>query len=206
MQYVIFDFNGTVVDDVELSLRCINHTIKRYLNRKPLSLEEYREVFTFPVKDYYVNVGFDFNTLDWTEVGQCWMDYYQEHIIEAKLHNGVKELLINNHSKGYKNILLSASRLDLLIEQVKQLGIYDYFDEILGLDNIYAHSKLPIGINFVKDKNPKECVYLGDSGHDAEVAKAMGVRCILIADGHESKRRLLEIHDEVYDSIKEVKI
>ena len=206
MKYVIFDFNGTVVDDVELSRSCINHTISKYLDRKPLTLEEYREVFMFPVKDYYSNVGFDFNKLNWEEVGQCWMNYYLEHFDEARLHDGVKELLIKNHEKGYKNILLSASRIDLLKEQTIKLGVYDYFDEILGLDNIYANSKLPIALNFIKDKDPKECVYLGDSLHDLEVAKAMNVRCLLIAKGHESKRRLKEAHNEVYDSIKEVEL
>ena len=206
MRYLIFDFNGTVVDDLDLSLRCINHTIERYLDRKPLTLDEYKEVFTFPVKDYYTNVGFDFNKLKWEEVGQCWMDYYLEHFKDAKIHDGIKELLIDNHNKGNKNILLSASRIDLLKEQVEELGLTEYFDEILGMDSIYAYGKIPIGLNFIKDKNPNDCVYLGDSGHDLEVAKAMGVRCLLIAKGHESKRRLLEIHNEVYNSIGEVNL
>ena len=206
MKYIIFDFNGTVVDDIDLSLRAINHTAKKYLNRGPITIEEYKDVFTFPVKKYYERVGFDFNKLNWEEVGQCWMDYYQEHQKEAPVFDGVVELLKENHKKGYKNILLSASRIDLLIKQTKELGIYEYFDEILGIDNIYASSKLPIGLKFMEGKNSKDCVYLGDSKHDLEVAKAMGVRCILVANGHESKERLLKIHDEVCDDIREVHI
>lgn len=206
MEYVIFDFNGTIVNDVDLSIACMNNSIKKYLNRKPLTIEEYRNIFCFPVKDYYEKVGFDFNKFNWQEVGQHWMDYYVAHQDEQKLHEGVLELLKSNKEKGIKNILLSASKIDLLIKQVKNLGIYDYFDEILGLDDIYATSKIPIALNWIKDKDPNECLFIGDSAHDKQVADQMKVRCILIAKGHESKQRLLKIHDEVLDSMKEVKI
>ena len=206
MKYVIFDFNGTVVDDVDLSVEAINHTIKKYLKRDPLTKQEYRNIFTFPVKDYYIAAGFDFDKLDWLEVGQYWMDYYLSHRKEAPLYEGVKKLLKENHLKGYKNIIISASRHDLLEEQLKELDVKDYFDEILGISDIYATSKLPIALNFIKDKDPEECVYIGDSGHDVLVAEKMGVRCILVAKGHESKERLLRYNTETVDDIKEVKI
>lgn len=206
MKYVLFDFNGTIVDDVALSLEAINHTAKKYLNRSEIKLEEYRNIFTFPVKAYYEALGFDFNKLNWEETGSVWFNYYQEHKDKAKLHDGVKELLIKNHEKGYKNIVLSASKKDLLIEQLKELGVYEYFDDVLGIDNIYASSKLPIGLKFIEDKDPNECVLIGDSGHDKYVADQMGIKSILVANGHESKERLLKISNDVYDNIKEVNL
>lgn len=206
MKYIIFDFNGTILDDVDLAINCLNKTIDRYLDRKHVTLEEYKEIFTFPVKKYYEAVGFDFDVLDWYEVGKFWADLYYENRNTAKVHDYIKELLIKNREIGNKNILLSASKLELLIQQVRELGLYEYFDEILGIDNIYASSKLPIGLKFIKDKNPEDCVFIGDTGHDFEVAKGMGVRCILVASGHESKSRLLKYGCEVYDSPKEIKI
>lgn len=206
MKYILFDFNGTIINDVELSLEAINNTAKKYLHRDEISLEEYREVFTFPVKKYYERLGFDFNVLDWEECGKNWFDYYQKHKDKAKLHDGIIELLIKNHEKGYKNIVLSASKKDLLIEQLKELEVYDCFDEVLGIDDIYASSKLPIGLEFIKDKNPKDCILIGDSEHDKSVADAMGIESILVANGHESKERLMKISKNVYSNIKEVEL
>lgn len=206
MKYVLFDFNGTIVDDVALSLAAINHAAKKYLKRDEIKIDEYRNVFTFPVKDYYTALGFDFNKINWEEAGKYWYDYYCLHQEEAKLHDGIKETLISNRNKGYKNIVLSASKSDLLNKQLKDLGVYDLFDEILGNDNIYASSKVHIGKAFMKDKDPKDCLMIGDSGHDKEVADAMGIECILIAKGHEAKERLLKVTDKVYDSIKEVNL
>lgn len=203
MKYLIFDFNGTILNDTELGLECINRCIDDFLNRDHLSLKEYRNIFTFPVKHYYEVVGFDFDVLSWEEVGRKWMDYYEAGFDNCQLYDGIKEILIKNHLLGNKNIVLSASKLDMLKGQLDKLDILDMFDEVLGIDNIYATSKLPIGLEFIKDKDPNECLMIGDTLHDGEVARAMGVECVLVARGHQSKDVLCQSGLRVYDDIRE---
>ena len=99
---------------------------------------------------------------------------------------------------------MSASKLDMLKGQLDKLDILDMFDEVLGIDNIYATSKLPIGLEFIKDKDPNECLMIGDTLHDGEVARAMGVECVLVANGHQSKNVLAQSGLMVYDDIREV--
>ena len=206
MKYVIIDFNGTIVDDVELSLAAINHAAKKFLQRDEISLKEYKHVFTFPIIDYYRAVGFDFDVVDWDEAAHCWFNYYTEHQNEAPLADGILDFLKSNREKGYKNVVLSASISSLLEEQLKQLGVYDLFDEIIGKDNIYAPSKVDVGLKFIKDKDPKDCIMIGDTCHDKEVADQMGVDCILVSSGHEAKERLQKVCGKVVDSIKEVSL
>lgn len=206
MKYLIFDFNGTVIDDLEISLEAINHTVKKYLDRGPVTREEYYDVFTFPVIKYYEALGFDFNKLDWLEVGQCWMDYYLENRYRCVLNEGIKDFLIESQKKGYINVILSASMHDHLVIQLKELGVYEYFDEILGQTDFYAYSKLESALNFIKDKNPNDCLMFGDSLHDLEVAKAMNVECILVAKGHQNRKTLETSGCRVVDCISEVKI
>ncbi len=206
MQYVIFDFNGTILNDVEVSVACLNKTIEKYLLRDFISIDEYKRIFTFPVKKYYEAVGFDFEQLDWYEVGQYWMDLYLNNYYKCGLNDGVVDLLIANKEKGIKNVVLSASRVDILKRQLNELGILAYFDEVLGIDNIYATSKLPIGLNFIADKDRNECVMIGDTLHDLEVARSMGIRCLLVSCGHQDKDILLNEHDKVYDDIRSIKI
>ena len=207
MQYVIFDFNGTVLDDIDVCLKAENYTIEHFgLKREPLTRDEYLHIFTFPVKDYYRNVGFDWNVYSYEEVGKYWFDWYCALKGEYKIHDGVIELLEENRRKGIKNIVLSASNLDALKQQLEELKIAEYFDEVLGIDNIYAGSKENIALDWIKDKNREECVMLGDTLHDLEVANAMGIRCILVANGHQAKEILTEKSDDVVDDIREVKI
>ena len=207
MKYIIFDFNGTVLDDTLVCLQAENDTLSHYgLNRDPLTLEEYLQIFTFPVKDYYEAVGFDWDVYSYEEVGRYWFERYRAMRNDYKVHDGVIDFLKKSHARGYRNILLSASSLIELKKQLKELEIEEYFDEVLGIDNIYAGSKVQIALNWIKDKNPDDCLMIGDTLHDLETAQAMNIRCVLVAKGHQAKELLKERCDEVYDDISEVKI
>ena len=59
---VIWDWNGTLLDDTELCYRIANEMrIERGMTPM-LGIEEYREFFTFPVIDYYKRMGYTFDT------------------------------------------------------------------------------------------------------------------------------------------------
>lgn len=207
MKYLIFDFNGTVLDDMDVCLEAENRTIEHYgLERKPLTREEYLDIFTFPVKDYYEAVGFDWNKFSYEEVGAYWFSWYRKLKDKYKVFDGVIELCEKNRQAGNRNILLSASSRIELLKQLDELEIAQYFDEVLGIDNIYAGSKLDVALNWMKDKKAEECLMIGDTLHDLEVAKEMGIRCVLVAKGHQPKEKLMKYCDEVYDDIREVDI
>ena len=208
MKYIVFDFNGTVLDDVAVGLKAENVCIKKYLKRPPMDLDEYLHKFTFPVKSYYEKVGFNWNDgYTYEEVGQLWFKMYNEFKNEYKVFDGVVDLLKRSHELGNKNILLSASSLEPLKIQLKELEIEEFFDEVLGIDNIYAGSKINIGLDWIKDKNPDDCMFIGDSIHDLQTAHAMGIKdCVLVARGHQAKDVLVKEYDNVVDDIREVKI
>ena len=44
--YLVLDFNGTIIDDVDLCLNILNHLLEER-NYKKVSLEEYKHIFTF---------------------------------------------------------------------------------------------------------------------------------------------------------------
>ena len=208
MKYVVFDFNGTILDDVQVGLKAENICIKKFLKREPMQLDEYLHAFTFPVKSYYERIGFRWDEgYTYEEVGDFWFKMYNELKDEYKLYDGVIDILNKNHELGNKNILLSASSLAELKKQLDELKISEYFDEVLGIDNIYAESKIEIAKNWIKDKNPDDCMFIGDSLHDLESAKAMNIKnCVLVARGHQAKDVLLAEYDNVVDDIREVKL
>ena len=56
---IIWDWNGTLLNDMELCVHTINEMLQKR-NLHELSVDEYKEVFSFPVKDYYQKIGFDY--------------------------------------------------------------------------------------------------------------------------------------------------
>ena len=85
------------------------------------------------------------------------------------------------HDAGLRMVILSASKETLLLEQLAQYPELDgCFDRVMGLTDIYAVSKVQRGVDFLREAGipGDEAVFLGDTLHDAEVARAMGCQCL----------------------------
>lgn len=205
-KYIIWDFNGTILDDRQLSLDLLNEILAKQ-GKPPVSDDKYLELFGFPIKQYYLDAGVSFEEESFESLAQWYIDKYQPLSLELSLHDGVVETLIILKKMGLKHVCLSASEQNNLEQQLKHYGIYEHFDYVIGMDNIQAQGKAKAGIQFLKKHkiNPNECLYIGDTTYDYEVSRKMKVRAALFSGGHQSKSRLLGktpiIVDNVYDII-----
>jgi phosphoglycolate phosphatase len=201
-KHIIWDWNGTIFNDVSLCLDIINGIlIKR--NLKVLTLNEYRNAFTFPIKEYYIKIGFDFTKYTFEEVGIEWMNEYERRRSESHLHNEVERLLNHIANLGIGQSMLSAYPHNYLVEVVRHHKLDSYFTHLVGLDHIYASSKINLGKKLIEKLNhsKEEILLIGDTLHDFEVANEIGAECILVANGHQSKERLLKSGATVVDNL-----
>jgi phosphoglycolate phosphatase len=202
--HILWDWNGTLLDDAWLCVEVMNGMLaERKL--QPLSLKRYRDIFSFPVKEYYQVLGFDFQKEPFEKVGMDFMDLYNLRQSECKLHPEVNAVLAKVAGKGIPQSVLSAREENELRTEIKNSGIDSFFDKICGLDDHYAHGKTDVGIRLIAALGlPKEkFLFIGDTMHDAEVAKELGIDCILIPEGHHSPERLSGSGYPVIGSLKE---
>jgi len=202
--HILWDFNGTILNDVNIGVESANILLERHGLNVLKSIDEYRSVFGFPIIDYYRRLGFDFSKTPYNELAVEWVEIYNSLSDKAFLYEGVTQLLTLIKNSGTKQLILSATELKMLTKQLKSLGIYGYFDEVLGTGDIYAYSKKDIAINWANKISPNNPVLIGDTVHDFEVANAAGFDCILIANGHEPKSSLLKTDSVVVDTIKDI--
>jgi phosphoglycolate phosphatase len=208
MKYIFWDFNGTVLDDARLCYDILSEMLIEE-ERPSVTFEDYLMIFTFPVQAYYEKV-YDLKKTPFTILAHRFIDRYQPRSLDLKLHEGVIETIHTLEHMGIRNVLLSASKMDNLTEQLKHYGIDHLFDHILGTSDIYATSKLDVGLNFIKTHqiNPKDVIMVGDTLHDAEVAEAMGVRIILFTKGHQHPSRFekYEMIDQIKDLLGKIEV
>lgn len=202
---VIWDWNGTLLDDLKLCVQTIN----QLLARRNLPLVDtffYREVFSFPVKDYYRRIGFDFEQEEFEVPALEFTDLYNAGINHCRLHSSAKKTIRHFHDLQIRQFVLSAMQHDLLEKTLTSKGIRHFFEKVAGLDDHFAVSKLKQGRRLLKeiDEDPREIFLIGDTIHDYEVATELGVGCILIADGHQSKERLQKTGVQVLDALEEL--
>jgi phosphoglycolate phosphatase len=204
-KHVIWDWNGTIFNDVLLSMEIINNMLKQR-GQKLLTVETYRKIFTIPVKDYYASIGFNFLEETFETVGKTWMDEYERRKYESTLYEGVVEVLNKINHLGIGQSILSAYSQHTLDEMIDHYSLRKYFDHVVGLDNIYAASKVNIGKELMRrlGNGKGETVLIGDTEHDCEVAMEIGADSILIANGHQSKAKLLALGVPVIDDVREL--
>lgn len=212
-KYIFLDFNGTIIDDIDLCLSLLNEGLRNQ-NKKEITKERYKEIFTFPVKKYYELAGLDFNIESFESMAVKYIKAYQPLSLKCNLFKDITKAFEMFKSKGYHLVILSASERNNLLEQCNHFDIVKYFDEILGIDNICAESKVDIAIKYMKDNNinGNDILFVGDTLHDLEVAEAMGAKCMLVSCGHQAVNVLkaggVPIIDNVYslvDILEDVK-
>jgi phosphoglycolate phosphatase len=188
--HLVWDFNGTILNDVEEDLLCANELLANHGLPVLRDVEAYREVFGFPIIEYYRRLGFDFEKTPYEELAVEWVEIYHRHGAHAGLYPQVRPTLERVARLGLPQIILSATHLDMLKGQVEALGIRSYFSELLGLDNIHAHSKTALALAW-RERNPQAVpLFLGDTEHDFDTAQAMGADCVLVAGGHRPRAAL----------------
>jgi phosphoglycolate phosphatase len=190
-QFIFWDWNGTLLNDTATCLSTMNDMLLRR-GMPTLSLDLYKEVFGFPVVDYYKKIGFNFDKESFEFLSVEFIDAYNAALGSAQLALGAKTVIKYFIRLGKRNVIISAMKQDMLLQSVREKGLESYFTDILGIDTIYASSKSSLAINFVKKHKilPEEVLFIGDTTHDYEVANEIGCQCILIADGHQTQERL----------------
>ena len=207
MKTIIWDYNGTIIDDMEL---CLN--VERFMLRErgmfsEYTMDDYRDLFCFPVIDYYKKLGYTFERESYEEVSVEFNRLYDMGFDKCGLVDGVLDKIRESCEKGYRNVILSACRHDKLDYQTKALDVAKYFEEIMGIDNDLAGSKIQMAKRWMASSgiNPDDCVFIGDSIHDMETSLAIGVKkYTLVACGHQSYRVLREATEHVVHMMNEV--
>ena len=189
--HIIWDFNGTILDDVTIGIQAINKLLLKRGLPTIDSLSMYRELFCFPIKEYYKKCGFDFSVDDYEQVlAPEWVTEYNRLEQEACMCKGVEDTIAKLQSSGYRQSIVSASSYKMLSIQVERLGIGKYFSYIVGCDDFYAYGKRDICTRFVESHPTESFLLVGDSTHDYDVACAAGIDCALICQGHMNREKL----------------
>lgn len=188
-KHVIWDWNGTLFDDVDI---CID-TMNELLNKRSIDIiksrDYYRKIFCFPVINYYRKLGFDFNQETFQEVADEYVNRYHENCQRASLMSGAREIIDMVNKLNIKQTVISASEQSSLDFQIAPFKIDKIFADVIGIEDNFARSKIDLAKRYFQNNhlNTDKVLFVGDTIHDYEVSRLLGCDCILISRGHQSK-------------------
>jgi len=201
---IIFDYNGIIVDDLEVHLQAFLELGRKY-NSKTTE-EELRAIFHTPTKDkillMFPNSSEEFikNMLNEKE------DIYIEKATKTDVFfPGTKETILKlaeNHTLA----IISNTTKKQLLPVLGDLG--KFFTNIMTYEDIPKPKPAPDSLlktMEILNKKPEECCYVGDAPSDMKAAKNSNILAIGIPTGFNSKKELLEAGaDKIINNIKEL--
>jgi len=190
-KHIIWDFNGTLLNDAQLSVDCDNHVFDE-LGLPHITIEDYRAHMTMPVRDFYTALGIDLNVYKYETIARIWLDMFNRDAVSCGLVPGALEAIDRLREKGYTQSILSASYEPDLRKQCEGLGLSSRMVVINGLSDESARKKTDIGRAQMKELGleGKDVVLVGDMLADAELSRALGTACVLVPWGHNAAQRL----------------
>jgi len=203
---IIWDWNGTLLNDISICIQSMNYLLGDR-NLPLLNENIYRDIFTFPVQNYYERIGFDFTTEKFDIPALQFIEYYKKYLPTVELFPEVEYVLQYFSDQNMDQYILSAMEQDSLRNSVNNLNISTYFNKIYGIPDHFARGKIERGLQLIQSEklNPNETVMVGDTLHDIEVAEMLGIDCVLVAQGHQAKDRLLVNGNTVINNLVELK-
>ena len=204
-KHIIWDFNGTILDDAWLCVEVLCGLLKKR-NMPPITLDEYQQLFDFPVIDYYRKIGFNFDKESFDIIADEYIAAYEAEMHNCKLRDGIIEMMDKIKSSHQSQSVLSAAHQDSLEKALTDLSLMPYFTHVAGLGDYYAHSKIDVGHKLMAqlELNSDQVLLIGDTTHDFQVATQIGADCVLIPGGHQTKQRLIACGAKICDSMADI--
>jgi len=190
IKHIVWDWNGTLVDDGWLFVELINCVLKKR-NMKEISILEYKDTFCFPLEKYYQRLGFNFNVEPYEVPSMEFIRLYNKNKYRPQLYSKAIKLLMSIKHSGIKNYLLSAQNNSSLLALIDFYNISGFFEEILGTDNVHARGKNLLSKRLIDSIGAKndEILFIGDTNLDVEIASSENILILAATYGHQSKKR-----------------
>ncbi len=190
-RHVLLDFNGTLQDDVEAAVAGTN-AILRDQGSPEITVERYRDVFSFPARGCYEALGIAVTEKNWPALCDRFFSVFAAHP-SIRLVPGATTALATLRAGGIGLSIVSASEGAELERALARHGVRGFFECVSGQQGTFAGSKVERALELFRSLgvSPSDAVMVGDTGHDLEVAREIGCGCVLVETGYESRSRLL---------------
>jgi len=191
---ILFDFDGTLANTNPLILRTLRETFATMLPQRPLSEAEILECIG-PTLHETGLIYFPDNP-------QAFVDHYRHlnllyHDSMVEPYPGIIEMLDSLKAMGMPMAVVSSKKRDVVERGLRLLGMADYFDFVLGGDEVENPKPHPEPIEVALSAlglAPDEALMVGDNYHDIHAAQNAGVASVAVGWAHRGPEYLAQFH------------
>ena len=172
----LFDLDGTLLDSIDLILRCYRHAAETHLDELPAD-RVWRDGLGTPLREQFRVVTRDEALIE--EMVVTYREFHHEHHDDAvRLYPRIDDMLRSLVSRGAR-LGVVTSKLRAGAERgLKLTGLHDRFDVVVTADEVSRPKPHPEPVERAVERmgaDPSRTIFIGDSPHDMNSGRAAGV-------------------------------
>ena len=162
---LIFDWSGTLCDDLALTLEATNYVLAQY-DRPALTREQFRAEFQLPYPDYYARKTPEAKLVD---LEKFYRHAFDHAVTQVTIIPHAREFMEFCRKRGIRCFILTSMDPRAFDEQARFLGLKDYFKHI----HSGVRNKEEYIYNLLRqhELNPADTAFIGDMQHDINAAQ-----------------------------------
>ncbi len=188
---LIFDWSGTLCDDLHLTLDATNYVFAQY-GRAPIDCDRFRAEFQLPYPEYYARV------LPEADLGEL-----EDHFRHAFRVSGESVCILPHArafmeycmARGIRCFALTSVDANAFDAQCREMGMFAYFEAIhAGIRDKVSYIHTLLARHHLR---PEETAFIGDMQHDMAAAHAAGIMGIAVLTGYNSADQLARANPDI---------
>lgn len=191
MSHVIFDMDGTLVDNLDLIVRAFNYAVSKFVGRE-FSKQEVYSCFGGPTLEQIVEATVP-NGHGRVAVERYHVFYGKFFHEYARMYHGIYGLIRALQRVGIGTSVCTGSSRRMTQTTLKKLGLRSVFPVIVTADDVEEQKPDPEGLvltmQLAKSRSD-QTVYLGDAVRDIEASWNAGVASAAVLWGFSAEAKL----------------
>jgi phosphoglycolate phosphatase-like HAD superfamily hydrolase len=204
MRHVIWDWNGTLVDDLSTVVDCVSASLAS-IGEAPIIADDYRDHYTRPVRLFYERLlERPVTDAEWSSINVTFHDAYAALAHGIPLAADAREAIETVANAGGSQSILSMWWHENLVPEVERHGLERFMLRVDGNTHDAGETKqrlLEIHLRELATGNG--AVMVGDALDDARAALDAGIPCVMYNGGSHYRSELEELGVPVADSLLE---
>ena len=189
---VLFDWDGTLIDSYHADSQAYLALFREM--GVPWDLPELERHYSPNWYAVYRAAGI--RKARWPDADRTWRTYYAKH--RPKLMSGARRVLgqlARRHNLG----LVTSGDRNRVMSQLREFGLLRILRTRVCGGDLEEKKPHPAPLQMALRQmalEPAECVYVGDTPEDVEMARAAGVRAIAVLGSFPTEKRLRAVRPE----------
>lgn len=203
-KHIVFDFDGTLVDSIDVVVKVYNELAIKY-KFNTLNSSDYRMMMNFSLKEKIKALNVPMRRVHLIKrFSQEFKNNYSVHLKSLRLFDGVVEVIKQLNEKGYTISIITSNSKTNILEYMKHQEVF-YFKQVMSSNGLFGKDKTLK--KYMKDNrlHSSELMYIGDEVRDIQACKKANVEIIAVTWGVDPREALvIERPDHLADEPKDI--